>query len=152
MRLYESPLQQDEMINDSYPAQPKPEAGALAFEGRYIEKIVDEENPDAKIQVIDIVENFNLQQYDLKKTAFVGWAKAFMPKRKALLEKSNPGKVQEFMDNAKKFVTYITGHFADFEFYMGQSGDPDDYIMCSTVENGKPLFYFLELACDSSKC
>jgi hypothetical protein len=152
MRLYESPINQDEMISDAYPAKPKPEAGALVFEGRYIEKQVDEENPELKVSAVDIVENFNLQQYELKKTAFVGWAKQFMPKRKAQLEKTNPTKVQEFMDNAKKFVTYITGHFADFEFFMGQSGDPDDYLMASTTENEKPVFYFLELACDSSKC
>jgi hypothetical protein len=74
------------------------------------------------------------------------------PKRKVQLEKSNPGKVAEFMESAKKFVTYITAHFADFEFFMGQSGDPDDYLMCSTVKDNKPVLYFLELACDASKC
>jgi hypothetical protein len=118
MKLSESPIQQDEMINDAYPVHPKPEAGALVFEGRYIEKQVDETNPAVTIQAVDIVENFNLQPYDLKHAAFIGWVKQFMPKRKIQLEQSNPGKVAEFMNNAKKFATYISQHFADFEFFM----------------------------------
>lgn len=52
------------------------------FEGRYIDKSVDEENPAAKVAVVDIGENFNLVLYsDLTRTAFVGWVKQFMPKR-----------------------------------------------------------------------
>jgi hypothetical protein len=153
MKLWESPVNQDEMINDAYPSVAKPEAGCLVFEGRYVDKSVDEDNPSAKVSVVDVVENFNLVPYpDLKKTAFVGWAKQFMPKRRAQLASSNPGRIDQFMADAKKFASYLTAHFAEFEFYMGQSGDPDDYLMAMTTENDKPVFYFLELACDASKC
>jgi len=152
MKLWESPTNQDEMITDAYPYTVKEEAGALVFKGRYIEKSVDEES-DAKITVVDIVENFNLQPYGgFKKAAFAGWAKAFMPKRRTQLQSSNPTKVDEFMANAKKYVSYIATHFDDFEFYMGASGDPDDYLMAMATENDEPVFYFLELACDASKC
>ncbi|KAH0792518.1 translationally controlled tumor-associated [Histomonas meleagridis] len=152
MRLYESPVNHDEMINDAYPSKPNEEAGCLVFESRYIDKLADEEDPNSKYQVIDIVENFNLQPYDMKKAAFMGWAKQFMPMRKKQLEQSNPGAVDTFMANAKKFVSFIAKHFADFEVYMGQSGDPDDYLMFAREEDGKMVFYFLELACDNFKC
>ena len=152
MRLYESPVNHDEMISDAYPSKKNEEAGALVFEARYIDKLADEENPESKYQVIDIVENFNLQPLDLKKAGFMAWAKQFMPMRKKQLEESDPSKVEQFMAEAKKFVTYIATHFADFEFYMGQSGDPDDYLMFGTQEGDKPVFYFLDLACDNFKC
>ena len=152
MRLYESPVNHDEMINDAYPFTPKPEAGCVCVEARYIDKLADEEDPNSVYQVCDIVENFNLQAYDMKKAAFMGWAKSFMPMRKKQLEESNPTKVDEFMANAKKYVAYIATHFADFEVYMGQSGDPEDYLMFATQEGDKTVFYFLELACDNFKC
>ena len=152
MRLYESPVNHDEMINDAYPSKPNEEAGCLVFEARYIDKLADEEDPNSVYQVVDIVENFNLQPYDMKKAAFMGWAKKFMQMRKKQLEESNPGAVETFMANAKKFVQFIAKHFADFEVYMGQSGDPDDYLMFGREEDGKMVFYFLELACDNYKC
>ena len=152
MRLYESPVNHDEIINDAYPYVRKDEAGALVFEGSMIDKLADEDDPNSKYQVVDIVERFNLQPLDLKKAAFMAWAKQFMPMRKKQLEESMPDKVEQFMAEAKKYVAYIVGHFADFEFYMGQSGDPDDYLLAGTDEGDKKVFYFLELACDSSKC
>jgi hypothetical protein len=152
MRLYESPLQEDEMINDAYPSKPNPEAGALVFEARYIEKQVDDDDPSSVQTVCDIVYNFNLQPYTLTKNAFAGWAKKFMPMRKKQLEGSNPAKVEQFMADAKKYVSYVVAHFADFEFYMGKSGDPDDYIFASTQDGDKTVFYLLELACNNVKC
>jgi hypothetical protein len=63
-------------INDIYPSVAKPEASYLVFEERYIDKLVDKENPAAKVSVVNIVENFNLMPYpELMKTAFVGWVK-----------------------------------------------------------------------------
>jgi hypothetical protein len=55
------------------------------------------------------------------------------------------------MTDAKKFASYLTAHFADFEFFMGQSGDPDDCLMVMITKNNKPVFYFLELDCDADK-
>ena len=57
MRLYESPVNQDEMINDAYPCTKKEEAGALVFEARYVDKLADENDPNSVYQVVDIVEN-----------------------------------------------------------------------------------------------
>jgi hypothetical protein len=152
MRLYETPVNEDEVINDAYPSKPNADAGALVFEARYIEKRMDDDDPSSVQTVCDIVENFNLQSYDLKKSAFVGWAKKFMPMRKKQLEASNPTKVEQFMADVKKYVTYVTGHFDDFEFYLGRSGDPDDYVVAATQENEKTVFYLLELACNNVKC
>jgi hypothetical protein len=104
------------------------------------------------VSVVDIVENFNIQPYDLKKAAFVAWAKQFMQKRKVQPGKSDPIKVALFMENVKKFASSVTQYFADFEFYIRQSSDTDDSLMCSTTENDKHAFYFLERVYDSLKC
>jgi len=153
MRLYESPLNHDEMINDAYPSTRNEEAGAMVFEARYIEQKTDEYDANSgSYQVVDIVEHFNLQPYGLTRAAFAGWAKQFMPMRKRQLEATSPHLVERFMADAKKFVTYIAAHFTEFEFFTGANGDPDDYLMCSTQEGDKTVFYFLELACDNSKC
>jgi hypothetical protein len=152
MRLYESPINQDEMIKDAYPHKVKPEAGALVLEARYYEKQIDEDDPHSLQVVCDIVDHFDLQPYHLTKAAFVAWARKFMPARKAQLESTNPANVEQFMADAKKYVNYVTSHFGDFEFYLGNSGDPEDYIFAATQDGDTTVFYLLELACNNVKC
>jgi hypothetical protein len=152
MRVYESAINEDEVIDDAYPSTPNAEVGTLMFEGRYVEKRMDDDDPSSVQTVCDIVDNFNLQSYDLKRSAFVGWAKKFMPMRKKQLETSNPTKVDQFMADAKKYVAYVTAHFDQFEFYLLRSCDPDDYLFAATQDGEKTVFHLLELACNNVKC
>lgn len=153
MRLYISPVNGDELISDAYPATPCPEQGALRFTGSYIEVEGGDDENKVMEKKIDIVHYFNLNKLELKKAAFNGWAKKFMPMRRAKLQETNPNLVNKFMDEAKKFVKYILDTFDNTEFYFGQSCDPDDmFVICQFNEEGTPYFYLLESAVDNMKC
>ena len=152
MRLYECPFTNDELISDAYPHKLREDIGCLEFESRMIDKLADEDDPNSKYQVVDIVENFDLQPYEMKKAAFMGWVKSFMPKRKAQLEQNSPEKVADFMKEAKAFASYIASNFAKITVYMGKSGDPDGMLLFSEERDGKEYFLLLEKGADNFKC
>ena len=153
MRLYVDPFTQDELLSDAYPCTEDAEMGTLDFTGKKIMKQADDEDPDNKIEVIDIVDNFNLQPLPLKKASFMGWAKQYFPKRKAQLEASAPSKVADFMAKSKKLLQFIGTKFDEFDFYMGQSCDPDAMLVFSYYKDGvEPHFIIFKDGVDDEKC
>ena len=152
MRLYECPFTNDELISDAYPHKAREDIGCLEFEAHYIDKLADEEDPNSKYQVLDIVENFDLQPLEMKKTSFMGWVKTYMPKRKAQLEQNEPTKVADFMKEAKAFASYIATNWAKITVYMGRSGDPDGMLVFSEERDGNEYFLLLEKGADNFKC
>ncbi|OHT06730.1 Translationally-controlled tumor protein like protein [Tritrichomonas foetus] len=152
MRLYECPFTNDELISDAYPHKLREDIGCLEFESRYVEKLADEEDPNSKYQVLDIVENFGLQEFEMKKAAFMGWVKSYMPKRKGQLEQNNPSIVADFMKDAKAFATYIATNWSNISVYMGKSGDPDSMLLFAEERDGKTYFLLLEKGADNFKC
>ena len=154
MRIYTAPFTEDELVSDAYPLTQDPEHGAIRFEGRYMEVEDGDDESTQKVTVIDIVYNTNLQKNEIKKAAFGAWAKSFMPRRRAQLQEQDPDKVPVFMDEAKKFVGWVLATFDEWDFYMGQSCDPDDMmIFCKHNEAGDiPYFYLIPSAVNSEKC
>ena len=152
MRLYECPFTNDELISDAYPHTFREDIGCLEFESRMIEKLLDEDDPNSKYEVLDIVANFDLQEYDMKKAAFMGWVKSYMPKRKAQLEQNNPSIVAAFMQDAKNFANYIAKNWDNIQVYMGKSGDPDGMLLFAETRDTKTYFLLLEKAADNFKC
>ena len=153
MRLYLAPYTQDELISDAYPVIECPEQGGLRFEGRYIEVEGGDDETKVMLNVIDIVHNFNLNKLAVSQAEFNAWAKGFMPRRAKDLA-GEPKKADKFKADARKYVTFIGQNFKDFEFYTGQSCDPEDmFIACKHNEDGTvPYFYLLEAAVDNMKC
>lgn len=153
MRLYVDPITNDEMISDAYPNKFNEETGMIEFTGRWIEKQEDEEDPNSKIQVIDIIENQNLLSVTLKPNEFMGWAKQFCQKRKAVLEETNPSLVPTFMANAKKAMSFVGKNFKSIDIYTGASGDPDAMLVfCQVDDDNVPHIFLLAEGCDSMKC
>ena len=147
------PFTGDEMISDAYPSKMNEEAGMLEFTGRWIEIQDDEEDPNSKHQVIDIVNNQNLQPLSLKASQFMGWAKQFCPKRKTQLESENPSLVATFMANAKKAMSFIGKNIKNVDFYTGSSCDPDAMLVfCIVDDDNVPHVYLLAEGCNSEKC
>jgi hypothetical protein len=153
MRLYTTPFTGDELMTDGYPSKPDPDNGCIRFTGRYMEFIDEDDETKTPQSVIDVVKNFELQKFPMKKAALGGWAKTFMPKRKKQLEEQHPELVADFMADAKKFVNFISKEWEKVDIYMGQSGDPDDLlIFCIHDESGEvPYFYLLASAANNCK-
>lgn len=149
-----APITGDELVSDAFPMTVDEEHGALKFEGAFREFEVDEGGETVKKSLIDVVHRFQLNKNEIKKAELGSWAKTFMPKRKKQLEENKPAAVQSFMDNAKKFMGWVLSDFDNFDFYIGQSGDPDDMMLfCRYSDDGvTPYFYIIPDSCDDMKC
>lgn len=79
-------------------------------------------------QVINIVHSFRLQSTQFDKKSYLGYLKGYMKAVKAKLAESNPDRVPEFEKGAAAFAKKIVGSFNDWEFYTGESMDPEGMV------------------------
>ena len=96
VRVYKCVVSGDEFISDSYPMTPCYEDACVEVKARMVSKGSDqiaiasddiiEEDVNAP-QVIDIVDSFQLNEVEFKKSDFAAWAKGYLPKVVAHLTK-----------------------------------------------------------------
>lgn len=79
-------------------------------------------------QVINIVHSFRLQSTSFDKKSFLGYLKGYMKAVKSKLEQSNPERVPAFEKGAAAFAKKVIGSFGDWEFYTGESMDPEGMV------------------------
>jgi hypothetical protein len=80
---------------------------------------------DGAVTVNDVVHSFRLQSTAFDKKAYMTYIKGYMKSVKKYLEEHNPDRVPIFEDKVKDFVKKILGNFSDYEFYTGESMNPD---------------------------
>lgn len=62
--------------------------------------------------------------------AYLTYLKGYMKAVKARLAESNPERVEAFEKNAQKYVKEkILANFKDFDFYVGESMDPEGMVV-----------------------
>lgn len=88
-----------------------------------------EDVDDASETVNNIVYSFRLQNTAFDKKSFVTYIKGYMKSVKAYLEEKNPDAVSTFEKGASAYVKKIIGSFNDWEFYTGESMDPDGMVV-----------------------
>ena len=82
---------------------------------------------DSAQQVIDIVHSFRLNETSFDKKSYLTHLKEYMKKVKtALKEKNAPqSEIDAFEKGAGAYAKKIVGSFKDYEFFTGESMDPD---------------------------
>ena len=65
-------------------------------------------------------------QFDKK--SYLSYLKGYMKAVKAKLAESNPDRVPEFEKGAAAFAKKIVGSFSDWEFFTGESMDPEGMV------------------------
>ena len=83
---------------------------------------------DDTIQVNNVVYNSRLQETSFDKKSYVAYIKGYMKKVKAYLEENSPDQVAEFEKGAATYVKKIIGNLKDYEFFTGESMDPDGMV------------------------
>ncbi|WOO85239.1 Translationally-controlled tumor [Vanrija pseudolonga] len=157
MIIYQDIITGDELVSDAY--DPK-EIDDVAYEVDCELIIVKEGdvdiggNPSAEeaeealengaTQVNNVVHSFRLQSTVFDKKSYLTYLKGYMKAVKAELEKSNPERVPIFEKNAQAFAKKIIGNFKDYEFYVGESMNPDGQVaLLNYREDGTtPYFTF----------
>lgn len=89
----------------------------------------DEDLEDSTEMVNNIVHTFRLQQTAFDKKSFLTYIKGYMKQIKAKLQESNPDEVAVFEKGAQAYVKKVIGSFKDWEFFTGESMDPDGMLV-----------------------
>lgn len=87
----------------------------------------DEGTDDAAQTVIDVVHSFRLTSTSFDKKSYLGHLKDYMKKVKNQLKENGASEetVKEFETGASSYAKKIVSNFKDYDFYIGESMDPD---------------------------
>jgi hypothetical protein len=92
----------------------------------------DDEDPgvdDQSYQVNNVVDSFRLEQTSFDKKGYLTYIKGYMKAIKAKLEEKSPERVAIFEKGAQAYVKKILENFGDYEFYTGDSMDPEAMVI-----------------------
>jgi hypothetical protein len=160
MLLYKDLISGDEMISDAFKII---EIDDIAFEvdckmvtvkqGADVDiganasaEEQEEELEDGAIQVLDVVYTFRLSETSFDKKSYMTYIKGYMKELKKRLQETNPERAQIFEEKAPAFVKKILGNFKDYDFYVGESMDPEGAVgLLNYREDGvTPYFTFFK--------
>ncbi|KAJ3736309.1 translationally controlled tumor-associated [Lentinula guzmanii] len=158
MLLYSDTLSGDEMFSDAFPlkliddivyevdcALITVKAGAdIDIGANPSAEDADEALEDGATQVNNIVHSFRLQSTSFDKKSYLTYLKSYMKAVKTQLQGSQPDRVEAFEKGAAAFAKKVVGSFKDYEFYTGESMNPDGMVaLLNYREDGiTPYFTF----------
>ncbi|KAK3375465.1 translationally-controlled tumor protein [Podospora didyma] len=144
MIIFKDIITGDEIISDSYDLK---EVDGVAYEvdcAMIVEDAVhvdtganasaeeaEEGVEDQAIKVNNIIYSFRLQSTSFDKKGYLTYLKGYMKAVKAALLESGSSEeeVKDFETKAQGFAKKIIGKFKDYEFYTGESMNPDGMIV-----------------------
>ncbi|KAF8341537.1 Mss4-like protein [Cantharellus anzutake] len=89
----------------------------------------DEALEDGAQVVNNIVHSHRLHQTGYDKKQYLSHLKAYMKAIKAKLEVEKPDRVAAFEKGASEYAKKIVANFKDYEFYTGESMNPDGMVL-----------------------
>ncbi|CEQ39294.1 SPOSA6832_00799, partial [Sporobolomyces salmonicolor] len=92
-----------------------------------------EELEEGAQQVNNIVHSFRLTATSFDKKSYMTYLKGYMKAVKAKLAETNPDRVPEFEKAAAGFAKKVLSNFKDYEFYTGESMNPDGMVGTSVL-------------------
>ncbi|KAI8444868.1 translationally-controlled tumor protein [Phakopsora pachyrhizi] len=103
-----------------------------------------EELADGAQTVNNLVHTFRLQSTTFDKKSYLTYLKGYMKSVKAHLQSSNPDRVAAFEKEAQEAAKKIVANFKDYEFFVGESMNPDGMVaLLNYREDGTtPYFSF----------
>jgi hypothetical protein len=144
MIIYTDIISGDEIISDSYDLK---EIDGVAYEAdcaMITEGAVnvdiganasaeegEEALDDQEVKVNNIIHSFRLQQTQFDKKGYLAYLKGYMKTVKAKLQElgKSEEEIKEFETGAQTFAKKIIGNFKDWEFYTGESMNPDAMVV-----------------------
>ncbi|KAK9377142.1 translationally controlled tumor protein [Lipomyces chichibuensis] len=89
----------------------------------------DEGVEDGVETVNNIIYSFRLSPTSFDKKSFLTYIKGYMKAVKAKLAETSPDDVTIFEKGAQAYVKKVVANFKDYEFYTGESMDPEGMIV-----------------------
>ncbi|KAL2271800.1 hypothetical protein VTJ83DRAFT_1171 [Remersonia thermophila] len=144
MIIYKDIITNDEIISDSYDLK---EVDGVAYEADCAMIVVgavevdiganasaeeaEEGVEDQAVKVNNIVHSFRLQSTSFDKKAYLTYLKGYMKSIKAKLQEQGKSEeeIKDFEAKASGFAKKIIANFKDYEFYTGESMNPDGMVV-----------------------
>ncbi|KAJ1945242.1 Ribosome associating protein [Linderina macrospora] len=140
MLLYNDIISGDELFSDAYPITEVP--GAFEVDCAMVQVGGDNidigANPSAEdgeealedgVETVNnVVHSFRLVETQFDKKSYMTYIKGYMKSVAAKLAETNPERVDGFKADASALVKKILGNIKDYEFYTGESMDPDGMV------------------------
>ncbi|BFZ64325.1 Translationally-controlled tumor protein [Saitoella coloradoensis] len=89
----------------------------------------DEALEDGVEIVNNVVYSLRLQSTSFDKKSYMTYIKGYMKAVKAHLQEKNPDRIAAFEKGAATFVKKVLSNFNDYEFYTGESMNPDGMVV-----------------------
>ncbi|KAH0560010.1 hypothetical protein GP486_003472 [Trichoglossum hirsutum] len=157
MIIYKDLITDDEVMSDSFEMKLVDDI-VYEVNGRMITKGAENvdigANPSAEeqeetldeaaVQVIDIVDTFRLTSTPFDKKAYLSHLKAYMKSIKDKLKEKDASEdeIKKFETNAGAFAKKIVANFKNYDFYVGESMNPDGMvILLNYREDGMTPFF-----------
>jgi len=160
MLLYRDILSGDELFSDAFPVK---EVDDIAIEvdcktiqvkkGADVDiganpsaEEADENLEDGVETVNNVVYSFRLTATSFDKKSYMTYIKGYMKNLKGKLQNASPERVPVFEKNAATLVKKVLANFSDYEFYIGESMDPEAMVaLLNYREDGvTPYFTFFK--------
>ncbi|CAG8982767.1 hypothetical protein HYALB_00001048 [Hymenoscyphus albidus] len=144
MIIYKDIITGDEIISDSYDlievdgavyeidCQMITEGGVAIDTGANASaEEAQEDLEDGVVQVNNVVNSFRLQSTQFDKKSYLSHLKTYMKKVKEALKAngSDEAVITAFEKGAQAYAKKIVGNFKDYDFYVGESMDPDGMVV-----------------------
>lgn len=157
MLVYKDVFTGDEMIGDSYDlklvddvvyeadcAMIEVGVGEVNIGGNASAEEADEGTDDQAEKVNNVVYSFKLSPTSFDKKSYMTYIKGYMKKVKTHLQETAPDRIPIFEKGIAAFVKKVLSNFNDYEFYTGESMNPDGMVaLLNYREDGTtPYFSF----------
>ncbi|CAE6394760.1 unnamed protein product [Rhizoctonia solani] len=142
MLLYTDILTGDEVVSDAFPLKVVDDVvyevdcamivykeGAVDIGANPSAEEQEEALEDGAVQVNNVVHAFKLQKTSFDKKSYLTYLKGYMKAVKEKLATDKPERVEAFEKGAQAMAKKIVANFKDFEFYTGESMNPDGIIL-----------------------
>ncbi|KAF4637886.1 hypothetical protein G7Y89_g193 [Cudoniella acicularis] len=157
MIIYKDIITGDEIISDSYDLKEVDGTvyeidcemivlGAVEVSIYWCQRSAEEAEEgieDGAQQVNNVVNSFRLQQTNFDKKSYLSHLKSYMKKVKEALKekKADEEVITAFEKGAQAYAKKIVGNFKDYDFYIGESMDPDGMVVLMNYrEDGSTPF------------
>ncbi|KAJ7068311.1 Mss4-like protein [Mycena amicta] len=141
MLLYEDILTGDEMFSDAFPVKTVDDIvievdcamitikeGEVDIGANPSAEEAEEATEDGAATVNNVVHSFRLQSTTFDKKSFLTYLKGYMKEVKVKLQAKNPERVEAFEKGAAAFAKKLVANFKDYEFYTGETMNPDGMV------------------------